>query len=38
MSARYFCNHLHSSWWREREKSGGQLIEQVIHMVDLMRT
>jgi predicted dehydrogenase len=37
MSARYFCNHLHSDWWREREKSGGQLIEQVIHMVDLMR-
>jgi predicted dehydrogenase len=37
MSARYFCNSLHASWWREREKSGGQLVEQVIHMVDLMR-
>jgi predicted dehydrogenase len=37
MSARYFCNHLHAGWWREREKSGGQLVEQVIHMVDLMR-
>jgi predicted dehydrogenase len=37
MSARYFCNSLHASWWREREKSGGQITEQVIHMVDLMR-
>jgi predicted dehydrogenase len=37
MSARYFCNHLHAEWWRERDKSGGQLVEQVIHMVDLMR-
>ena len=37
MSARYFCNSLHSPWWRDRSKSGGQLVEQVIHMVDLMR-
>jgi len=37
MSARYFCNALHASWWRMRDKSGGQLVEQVIHMVDLMR-
>jgi len=37
MSARYFCNSLHSNWWRMRAKSGGQLVEQVIHMVDLMR-
>jgi predicted dehydrogenase len=37
MSARYFCNHLHADWWRKRDKSGGQLVEQVIHMVDLMR-
>jgi predicted dehydrogenase len=37
MSARYFCNSLHAHWWRVREKSGGQLVEQVIHMVDLMR-
>jgi predicted dehydrogenase len=37
MSARYFCNALHASWWRSREKSGGQITEQVIHMVDLMR-
>jgi predicted dehydrogenase len=37
MSARYFCNALHAPWWRSKEKSGGQLVEQVIHMVDLMR-
>jgi len=37
MSARYFCNALHAPWWRDRSKSGGQLVEQVIHMVDLMR-
>ncbi|HJQ14688.1 MAG TPA: Gfo/Idh/MocA family oxidoreductase [Anaerolineales bacterium] len=37
MSARYFCNSLHAAWWRDRSKSGGQLVEQVIHMVDLMR-
>jgi predicted dehydrogenase len=37
MSARYFCNHLHADWWRMRDQSGGQLVEQVIHMVDLMR-
>jgi predicted dehydrogenase len=37
MTARYFCNSLHAGWWRERDRSGGQLVEQVIHMVDLMR-
>jgi predicted dehydrogenase len=37
MAARYFCNHLHNQWWIQRDKSGGQLVEQVIHLVDLMR-
>jgi UDP-N-acetyl-2-amino-2-deoxyglucuronate dehydrogenase len=37
MSARYFCNSLHAPWWRRRDLSGGQLVEQAIHMVDLMR-
>lgn len=37
MSARYFCNSLHAPWWRMRDKSGGQVFEQVIHMFDLMR-
>ena len=37
MSARYACNSLHSGWWRDRTKSGGQLVEQVIHLFDLAR-
>jgi len=37
ISARYFCNSLHRSWWRDRSKSGGQLVEQIIHLVDLTR-
>ncbi len=36
-SARYFCNALHAPWWRDKAKSGGQLVEQAIHMFDLMR-
>jgi predicted dehydrogenase len=37
ISARYFCNSLHRPWWRDRSKSGGQLVEQVIHLLDLAR-
>lgn len=37
ISARYFCNALHADWWRDKTKSGGQLVEQVIHMFDLVR-
>ncbi len=37
MSARYFCNALHAPWWRDKSKSGGQLVEQAIHMFDLLR-
>lgn len=37
LAARYFCNSLHAYWWRDRRRSGGQLVEQVIHMVDLAR-
>lgn len=37
MTARYACNSLHSWWWRDRGKSGGQLLEQVIHVLDLTR-
>ncbi len=32
---RYFCNALHSHWWRDVEKSGGQVLEQAIHQYDL---
>jgi predicted dehydrogenase len=37
MSARYSCNSLHRDWWRDRSKSGGQLVEQVIHLLDMAR-
>lgn len=37
MTARYFCNALHAPWWRMKEKSGGQTVEQIIHMFDLLR-
>jgi len=31
----YFCNSLHSNWWRKVELSGGQIYEQIIHLYDL---
>lgn len=34
---RYYCNSLHSPWWRMLEKSGGQMVEQIIHQFDLCR-
>ncbi|GMV78900.1 MAG: dehydrogenase [Planctomycetota bacterium] len=34
---RYFCNSLHSPWWRMKDKSGGQIVEQIIHQFDLCR-
>ena len=33
--ATYACNSLHTPWWRDRAKSGGQLFEQAIHIYDL---
>jgi predicted dehydrogenase len=33
----FHCNAVHAPWWREREKSGGQMVEQLIHVVDLAR-
>lgn len=33
----YHCNALHAPWWRDRARSGGQLVEQLIHQVDLVR-
>jgi len=35
IQARYFANSLHTPWWGEKNKSGGQLIEQAIHTVDI---
>jgi predicted dehydrogenase len=37
MMGRYACNALHRAWWRDRSRSGGQLVEQVIHIVDQAR-
>ena len=37
MQVRYFCNSLHAPWWREKSKSGGQIVEQIIHSYDLTR-
>jgi predicted dehydrogenase len=36
-TGQFHCNALHADWWREREKSGGQMVEQLIHIVDLAR-
>ena len=36
-NGRYFCNSLHSAWWRDKSKSGGQVVEQIIHIFDLAR-
>jgi predicted dehydrogenase len=37
MTATFQCNHLHADWWREETKSGGQILEQLIHLIDLVR-
>ncbi len=37
MVAWYFCNSLHAPWWRDKSKSGGQIVEQIIHTFDLAR-
>lgn len=34
-SANYECNSLHTPWWRDRSKSGGQIFEQIIHLYDM---
>jgi predicted dehydrogenase len=36
-AGQFHCNALHAEWWRERAKSGGQMVEQLIHIVDLAR-
>jgi predicted dehydrogenase len=33
----YYCNALHADWWRKRHLSGGQILEQAIHQIDLVR-
>jgi predicted dehydrogenase len=36
-SGSFHCNALHAPWWRDRDKSGGQMVEQLIHIADLVR-
>nr|WP_269467917.1 Gfo/Idh/MocA family oxidoreductase [Devosia ureilytica] len=36
-SGSFHCNALHAQWWRDRALSGGQMVEQLIHIVDLAR-
>jgi len=33
----YLTRFVETPWWREREKSGGQLVEQTTHTLDLIR-
>lgn len=33
----YLTNFVQTGWWRSMEKSGGQLVEQATHTLDLMR-
>lgn len=36
-TGQFHCNALHADWWRARARSGGQMVEQLIHIVDLAR-
>jgi predicted dehydrogenase len=36
-SGSFHCNALHAPWWRSTDKSGGQMVEQLIHLIDLAR-
>lgn len=33
----YFCNSLHTPWWRNVDLCGGQIFEQAIHVYDMCR-
>jgi len=36
-NGRYQCNSLHSPWWIDVNKCGGQIFEQAIHVYDMCR-
>ncbi len=33
----YSCNSLHNAWYIDKDRSGGQIFEQVIHLYDMNR-
>jgi len=33
----YWCHFLGEGWWRDRNKSGGQIVEQSTHVFDVLR-
>ncbi|MCW4020354.1 MAG: Gfo/Idh/MocA family oxidoreductase [Candidatus Bathyarchaeota archaeon] len=33
----YWCHFLGGAWWRNKEKSGGQIVEQSTHLYDAIR-
>jgi len=35
MEGRFWCNFAGGAWWRDKNRSGGQVYEQVIHLYDL---
>jgi predicted dehydrogenase len=37
MTGAFHCNHLHAPWWRIEAQSGGQILEQLLHIIDLVR-
>lgn len=34
-NGQYECNSLHSPWWRKKDLSGSQMLEQAIHLYDM---
>ncbi len=37
MTGAFQCNALHAPWWRIEAQSGGQILEQLLHLIDLVR-
>lgn len=34
---KYFCNFIGGEWWRDKLRSGGQIVEQSTHLYDIVR-
>lgn len=33
----YWCHYIGGAWWRDKKRSGGQIVEQATHLYDAMR-